>query len=197
MVVTVLARVLGAAVSLYMLLCTIRVFMTWVPNLTAGKFGALLARIVDPYFALFSRFRFLRAGQVDFSPVIALIALSVLGNIFTTLAYAGTITVGYVLSIILSALWSVVGFVLTFLTICAVLRIIVYALHFNSLHPLIRVVDSILNPALHAVNRVIYRNRAVNYLQGLITGFIILLILRVGCGALIGLVNSLLRSLPF
>jgi len=197
MVVTVLARILGTVVSLYMLLCTIRIFMTWIPNSSSGKVSHYLAKIVDPYFALFSRFRSLRFGNMDFSPVLALVVLSVFNNIFTTLAYAGTITVGYVLSIILSAVWSIVSFVLTLLLVCAVVRIVAYVAHMNSLQPIFRVIDSILNPALHAVNRFIYRDRAINYLQGLVTGLIVLLVLRVGGQALIGWLSALLRSLPF
>lgn len=196
MVVTVLARVLGAGVSLYMMLCTVRVFMSWAPGSSLGKAGDLVRKAVDPYLGYFTRFRFLRTSRMDFSPIAALAVLSVLNNIFGTLAYAGRISLGLVLALILGAFWSAVGFVLSFLAFCAAARIAVYLFKLNSLSPLVMMLDSLINPALHSINRTIYRGKIVQYLQGLVTGFIVLTLARIAGGAVIGLASSLLQSLP-
>lgn len=197
MVVTFIARALGAAVSIYMLLCTVRVFMSWAPGSSLGRAGDIVRAAVDPYLGYFRRFRFLRTSRVDFSPIAALAALSVLNNVLGTLGRAGRISLGLVLALILGAFWSAVGFVLSFLGFCAAVRIAVYVFKLNSLNPLVMMLDTLINPALHSINRIIYRGRIVQYLQGLVTGFIVLALARMAGGAAIGIVSSLLQSLPF
>jgi hypothetical protein len=54
-----------------------------------------------------------------------------------------------------------------------------------------------LNPLLFRITRLIWRDRIVNYLQGLATGFAVLLILRIGGEALVRLIMKALRALPF
>jgi YggT family protein len=171
--------------------------MSWVPTLDGGKGGELLARVVDPYLNWFRRFKILRSGAFDFSPIAALAILAVVNDLLTTLAYAGTITVGLVLGLLVGAAWSAVAFVISFFAVCALARMVAYAARWNSLHPLWMVIDSMLNPVLYKINRLIYRNRIVNYIQGLVTGFAVLLLLRMGGGALIGLAIRSLERLPF
>lgn len=197
MVLNIIARILGAITSLYMILCTIRVYISWVPGINTGRVGYYLSRIVDPYLGLFSRIRVFRTERFDFSPIAALAVLSVANNVFSTLAFAGRISVGFFLNLILDAGWSAVSFVLSFMAVCALIRIIVFVARWNSLHPLWVVLDSILNPVLYRINRIIYRNRAIEYLKGLITGFIVLILLRAAGGALISVLGSWLISLPF
>jgi YggT family protein len=97
---------------------------------------------------------------------------------------------------ILGAAWSAVAFLLSFLAVCAVIRLVAYAAHWNSLHPLWRVVDSMLNPVLYRINRIVYRGRIVNYLQGLITGLVVLAVLYFGGAQLVRLAVGLLVRLP-
>jgi YggT family protein len=196
-ILSVVARVLNAAVIIYIFLCAARVLMSWVPGLDTGRGGEVLALIVDPYLSRFRRIRFLSSGAFDFSPIAALAALAVLNDLLTTISYAGRLSGGLVLGLVLGAAWSAAAFVISFFAVCAVARLIAYAARWNSLHPLWMVVDSMLNPVLFMINRFIYRGRIVNYLQGLITGFVVLLFLRAGGGALLGLVIRSLERLPF
>ncbi|MBL8967922.1 MAG: YggT family protein, partial [Spirochaetaceae bacterium] len=139
----------------------------------------------------------LRQGRFDFSPIVALAFLAVANNLLTTLAFTGTLSVGIALGMILSALWSAFAFVFSFLSFCALARIIAFAARWNSLHPLWMVLDAMLNPILFRINRVFYRGRIVNYLQGLVTGFAVFVLVRVAGGALVGLFVRLLAGLPF
>jgi len=197
MLISVIARILGAGTSLYMLLCALRVFMSWAPGVGLGKAGNILSSIVDPYLGMFSRIKLFRTERFDFSPIAALAVLSVANNMLSTLAISGRITFGFFLNLILGAGWSAFSFVLSFVTACALVRIIVFLARMNSLHPIWVVVDAILNPILYRINKVIYRNRAVDYLQGLITGFLVILLFRTAGGALVRILGSLLLSLPF
>jgi len=197
MLLSIIAKILGAVTSLYMLLCALRVFMAWAPGLNMGRAGDLLASIVDPFLRVFSGIRLFRTERFDFSPIAALAVLSVANNMFTTIAFSGKITFGFFLSLILGAGWSALSFVLSFVSACALVRIIVFVARWNSLHPVWVVVDAILNPILYRINKAIYRNKAIDYLQGLITGFLVLILFRAAGGALVKIFGSLLLSLPF
>jgi YggT family protein len=194
--ISIIARVLSAVVSVYSLLCFLRILVSWVPSFNLGRAGALLCAATDPFLDFFSRYLPLRAGNFDFSPILALASLSVLNNILTALAFAGTISLGYILGMLLSAAWSAVAFLVSFLAVSALVRIIAYAARLNSTHPLWMVLDSMLNPVLFRINRLIYRNRIVNYLQSLVTGFAVFVLLRVAGGELVRLFVRLLDALP-
>jgi YggT family protein len=196
-ILSIVARVLNAAVIVFIFLCAARVLMSWVPTLDAGKGGAILARITDPYLNFFRRFKIFSSGAFDFSPIAALAFLSVVNDLLSTLAFAGTLSIGLVLGLLVGAAWSALAFLISFFMVCSVARLIAYAARWNSLHPLWRVVDTILNPLLFRINRFVYRGRIINYLQGLVTGFAVLLLLRIGGGALVGLVIRSLGRLPF
>ncbi|HEY9054876.1 MAG TPA: YggT family protein [Rectinemataceae bacterium] len=197
MVLAILARILGALCSLYMLICSARVLTSWVPGLDIGKGGAVLASLADPYLHLFSRFRIFRTERFDFSPIAALAILSVANNMFTTLALTGSISVGFLLSLLLGAAWSAFAFILSFLSACALVRVVVYLARWNSLHPIWVVLDAILNPVLRRINSAIYKNKAIDYLQGLITGFLVLILARTIGGTAVKLLSRLLIGLPF
>lgn len=197
MILSIVARVINALVIVYIFLCTARVLISWVPNLDAGKGGAVLARLTDPYLNFFRRFKIFSSGTFDFSPIAALAILAVANDLLTTIAYAGRLSVGLVLGLLVGAAWSAVAFIISFFAVCAVARMVAYIARWNSLHPIWRVIDSILNPVLFRINRLVYRGRIVNYLQGLITGFAVLLLLRMGGGALLALVIRSLDRLPF
>jgi YggT family protein len=196
-ILSTIARVLSAAVIVYMFLCAARVLMSWLPGLDAGKGGRILARLVDPYLAWFRRFKIFSSGTFDFSPIIALSILAVVNDLLTTITYAWSVSVGLVLGLLIGAAWSAAAFVLLFFFVCALARLIAYAAHWNSLHPLWRVIDSILNPVLFRLNRLVYRGRIVNYLQGLITGSLLLLLLWFGGREFVKLLIRGLEWLPF
>ncbi len=197
MVLSNIARVLGAVATVYMVLCFLRVLSTWLPAADLGRAGVVLRKATDPYLRLFSRIPFLRSGGFDFSPIAALAVLTVLNSALMTLASTGIITLGLVLGLLLAAFWSAIGFVISFFAVIILVRIIVAAAHWNSLHPLWMLVDSMLNPLLFRINRLFYRNRIVHYLQSLVTGFVVLILVRVAGGSLVGLIVGLLDRLPF
>lgn len=182
---------------MYMVLCFLRILVTWLPSLDLGRPGEVLARFTDPFLGLFSRIAWLHVGSFDFSPIAALALLTVLNSVFTILAASMAISVGIILGMVLSALWSALAFMLSFFAVCILVRVIVLAAHWNGLHPIWMIMDSMLNPILFRINRIIYRNRIVHYLQSLVTGFAVLVLLRIAGGELVSLLVGLLDKLPF
>ena len=185
-------RLLGAATSIYMLLCVVRVFLSWFPTSAIGRPAEIVERATDPYLHLWRRIPFLRAGGVDFSPIAALAALSGLSRIFSVASY-GALTVGIALSMVIEVVWAPVSFLLGFFVALLVARIVAYAARWNSLHPVWRAIDAMINPVLFRIKRFVYKDRIVNYMQGLVTGVLVILGARVLLGLAFGLVINLLR----
>ncbi len=192
--VSTVFRLLAAATSMYMLLCIVRIFLTWFPTRMMGRPAELVERGTDPYLLLWKRIPFLQAGNVDFSPIAALAALSGVSRIFSVASY-GSLTVGVALSLLIEVVWAPVSFLLGFFIVLLVVRIVAYAARWNSLHPVWRSIDAMINPVLFSIKRIVYKNRIVNYMQGLITCALALLGTRVILGLAFSLIINLLQKI--
>jgi YggT family protein len=197
-----LMKILGGATSLYMIVIFIRIVLTWFSGVNYGRPVEFLCRITDPYLNWFRRFRVLRVANLDLSPIAALAILSIVNNIFVTLSRYGTITIRFILIMIVAALWSAVSFILMFFFIVLVLRFIAYLTRqnvygsYNIMSAFWRIVDSLSQPVTYRISRIIFRNRIVRYHIGLLTSIAVLAALRVGLGFLIQKGISLLSKLP-
>ncbi|HOX13658.1 MAG TPA: YggT family protein [Spirochaetales bacterium] len=197
MAFSIVLRLAAAAASLYMLLLMARIILTWFPSAVEGRPLHLLSSVTDPYLDLFRGIPWLSTGSMDFSPLAALAVLSVLTQILSTAAAYGRISLGIVLALVLRAGWSIFAFFFGFLGLAMAARLVAYMAKWNSLHPVWRVVDALINPVMFRLNRAIYRDRIVNFRQGLLTGIVVLFGLRILGGILTGLLAGLLSRLPF
>lgn len=85
-----LIRVLHALINFYEYLVLAWCIMSWIPlreGSILGDIASVLNRIVSPYINLFRRF-IPPLGGIDFSPVVAILVLSVLEN-FATRMFMG------------------------------------------------------------------------------------------------------------
>lgn len=190
-------RILGALTTIYMVLTFLRVMLTWFDGASFGRPYELLASVTDPYLDWFHRFPALRGQSFDFTPVAALAVLALANNVFVTVGYFGHITVGIILSIIVSSAWSAVAFILIFFVIVLALRLVSYSAGRNSIMPFWHAIDAISGPVLYRINRWIFRDRLVSYRTGLITAIVALLVTRIAGGILTNIASSLLAKLPF
>jgi YggT family protein len=179
-----------------MVVIFIRIMLTWFSGANFGKPVEFLCRITDPYLNWFRRFRVLRVANLDLSPIAALAVLSIISNIFVTLGRYGTITLGFILAMIVSALWSAVSFILIFFLIVLVLRFIAYLARQNVYGAFWRIVDSLSQPITYRISRIVFQNRIVRYHTGLLTSIAVLAALRIGLGFLVRAGISLLSHLP-
>lgn len=190
-------RAASALISLYMIVIFIRIVITWFRGATYGKAMDVLASITDPYLNFFRRFTFLRIGNIDFSPVIAIIALSVLSNIFTTIGFAGHVTVGLVFAMVISALASAAGFFLVIFLALAGMRLVAMAVNANTASRFWIIIDQILEPITYRFAQTVNRGRPTSYRHALllfVAVLVVTLILgKVALGALVGV----LARLPF
>ena len=162
-------RLVGTAISIYMVVILVRIVMTWFPGAVYGRVFDTLRRITDPYLDLFRGAKFLRVGYVDFSPLAAIIVLSVLNNVATTIGYTGAVTLGFVLATTLSAVASAVSFFLVLFLILTGVRIVGTFVTGDSFDRLWTTLDRLLEPMSFRLSRAIIRSQELSYRMALTT----------------------------
>lgn len=65
--------------DIYYWLILINIFGSWFPQFQTSKIGTLVGKLVNPYLSIFRKF-IPPLGMIDFSPIIAIIAYSFIGN---------------------------------------------------------------------------------------------------------------------
>ena len=188
-------RVVSSAISIYMIVLFIRILMTWFQGVRHGKTMEILRRVTDPYLDWFRQFQIFRFGNFDFSPVVAILSLSVLNTIAIQLANAGPITIGFVLALVVSAVWSAFSFFVLFFLVLTVIRLVGLLLRKDAGHFWF-VLDQILDGMVQRVSQPFMRGRFLSHRDGLlIFAGVDLAILLIG-NPLVDLLSGLLLRLP-
>jgi len=188
--------ILASAAGIYSILLFIRIIISWFGGLPSNKLTDLLAGVTDPYLDWWRSHLNLRIGFLDFSALAAIIAVSVAQNIFYSISNTGVLKFGFVLAIILLSIWSVVFFVLGFCLVIVILRLIAYLTNRNTYSPFWRVIDSMSQPVLYRINRILFGRRIVGYLKGIILSCIVLAALMVGGRIFVPIFAAMISKLP-
>ncbi|MDR1251414.1 MAG: YggT family protein [Treponema sp.] len=192
----VIMNLLANLAALYSLLILIRVMLTWFSGAQYGKPVELLSTVTDPYLDWWRRTLRLRAGFLDLSPIAAMAALSLAQSIFSTIARYGRISLGIILFIVLSAVWSAVSFLLGFCLIVLILRFIAFMTNRNIYGTFWRIIDTISQPLLYRISRILFGKRLVSYLAKIIAAIVVLAAIWIGGGFALRLLTRLLLKLP-
>jgi len=190
-------RFLSSIISVYLVIIFIRILLTWFRGPQFGRPYEILTRITDPYLQYFRRFPALRTGRIDFSPLAAILVLVVIQNIFRTLAAVGSITIGIILSILVSAGWSAFSFLLTFLFIIILIRIFTLFTNRNSSFPMFQTLDYIIDPIRQRIINLFKFKQPLSYQAELGITAVLLLAVSIAGRILINFLIYFLRSLPF
>lgn len=191
--------ILASVVSIYIILCFVRVMLSWFPGAEYSKFGMFMRQMCDPYLDIFRRFRFLRFSSFDFTPAIALCVLMALQAFFTSLATGA----GFRLSTILAMLVMLVGNIFTsllgFLAVIVLVRLIVYLFigDGNSSYSIWTVVDRSISPIIFRIAGIFFKNQSISFVKALVTSFITLVAFSAVISYVIRVLGSLISLIPF
>ena len=193
-----IARMVSSALTIYMMVIFVRIMMTWFSGVSYGRVYATLASVTDPYLDWFRQNTPIRFGMMDFSPVVGILTLGVAQNVFTQLAIVGRITLGYLLAVTISAIWSVTSFFLTIFLIMAALRLVGMLANLDARGGrLWTVLEQVVNPLLQTVVRPFLRGRFTSYRDSLLIFCGVLLATVVAGRFAVALLISLVRQIPF
>ncbi|MBR4321060.1 YggT family protein [Treponema sp.] len=191
--------ILASVVSIYTLLCFVRVMLSWFPGAEYSRFGQVLCQMCDPYLNVFRRFRFLRFSSFDFTPAIALCVLMAAQAFFTSLATGA----GFRLSTILAMLVMLVGNIFTsllgFLAVIVLVRLIVYLIAGDGQgsYTIWTAVDRAISPIIFRIAGLIFRNQSISFVKALVVSFITLVVFSVLISYAIRVLGTLISMIPF
>ncbi|MBR5867660.1 MAG: YggT family protein [Spirochaetaceae bacterium] len=190
---------LAGLISIYTMLCFIRIALTWFPSMTYNKFTLFLSRICDPYLNIFRRIQFLRLGYVDFSPAVAVALLVAVSSLVSNIALQQRIYVGGIVASLVSVVWSIASSLIGFLTILLAVRLIALLLSKGSVSPIWQALDSVLNPVIYRVAGMFSSGNKhfIPQQKALIISIVVLILCQVAGGILISIITGLLEKLPF
>lgn len=184
-------KTLSTFLTLYSLVCLVRVFLTWVPNLAYSPFGRFLAHISDPYLNLFRKLNPTAKFGIDISPIFAFALLMLLTNVLDTIAYTRTFSVGIIIAQIISLAWSVVSSIITIINIVVLVRLIAMLLKKNSGQIWVAI-DQMLFPLTTKINSIFAKNKYMKPTTLLLILLIIGLAIKFGMEFLIAIIVSIL-----
>jgi len=191
-----LLNLLSIILNIYMLIIFIRIILTWFPGFGNSGVINFLSGITDPYLNWFRRFSFLRLGFMDLSPIVALGVLALFNRILGMLASYGRISLGVVLVMALQVLWGAVSFILGFLILILILRLIAFLFRQSGANPFWNVIDTISQPVLYRINRIFFRNRIVKHITSLLVSILSLALIYMALRLLIAFISVMLLRLP-
>ena len=190
-------RALAGALTIYSLLCVARIVLTWIHGASYSGFGRFLSAVCDPFLNAF-RFRWLRFGVFDLSPLFAFALLSALMILFQSLGNGASLSLASVLALLLQTVWQIFSAILFFFVIVFGIRLIVFLTGADRNAVLWQQIDSVLNPLVYSVTKIFSGGRPVAFKNALILSLVLSFLLRFVLGPIVML--ALLRlcaMIPF
>ena len=188
-------RILSFLVNIYIMIIFIRIILTWFSWTGNSSLQSTLAVITDPYLNLFRRFKFLRLGFLDLSPIFALGVLSLLSRILGAIMRYGRISIGIILALLLQAAWGAFSFILGFIIIILILRLIAC---FSNQSPnnFWNIIETISKPMLYQLDRILLKNRISNLKNKIIISLFSLGLIYLVFEIFVSLISGILVKLP-
>lgn len=188
-------RIFSAFLSLYSLLCLLRIIITWIPNYSYSKPADILAQICDPYMNLFRGIKWLIFGSFDFSPALALCILGAGSQLFSSLANGGYINLQMILAMILGIFFSILSSLIFFLIILFAIRLILIMINrdsYNTSGFMANQIDSSISSIVYRIARTFAMGRRITYKAALIISIIALLFLQFALRILLAFILSII-----
>lgn len=197
-VVSAILSLLSAVITLYTILCFVDIVMSWLPGAKFTKFGRFISSLCDPYMNFFSKYGWLRIGNIDFSPIISIGILSVASSILGGIQQTGRIWFGGILSTIILMLWNVFSSILTLLFFLVLIRWIVLKVKGGrtSFDSGWNQVDTLLNRFSYKVAGTVSK-RNMSYEKSLLITWITFGVVLAAGSVLFQILAGLCRSIPF
>lgn len=201
-----LFSLISKLIGVYSFAILIRILISWFPQRTMyNQYGQpvqeerplydFLRKITDPFLNLF-RSRKLTLGSLDFSTLIALMALSIAKSLADVVATFGTITIGMILAVIVQGLWGyVINYFLILMIIMLGIRWFIGRKPGSRGYAYASMLDRILAAPVNFVFRVFYGKGQVSQQKLVATAFWFYLVLYFVIRYLFNLLIPLLYSI--
>lgn len=188
-------KTLISIINIYYLLIFIRIIITWFPSVSYTTLGRLLSSICDPYLNWFRRFKFLRFGMLDFTPVLAIGVLMMVSSVLQNFMMMNHFSIGILLATIVGMVGSFAHSFLSIVLILLIIRLVVNLLNKDS-SDIWRNFDNVLTPIVYKISKIFAPNKIIKHRTILILSVIFTFLAMFLCDFIFGNVSSLLSILP-
>jgi YggT family protein len=132
-------------------------------NISSGGIMDMIGKITDPFLKIFTKVKFMKVGQFDFSVLLAFMSISIVQNILSVYSFSGEMSVGLALSIILQSVWRSLGsLVLGLLIILLIIRLVLsYKKTPNSIQ-YIMMLNQWLEKILNIVHQFVFNGKEIS-----------------------------------
>ena len=138
---------IGWLLTLLTLVILIRVIISWIPHINpSSPFIRVVKAIADPVLTPFRGVLPKLGGMLDLSPVLAIVVVEVLSQIFFNLSNDASFGASSVVYYVLSAIEQIVLTVVVIVIVLTLLRFIITLFHADPWHPLTRAVHAMAAP---------------------------------------------------
>lgn len=137
-----------------------------------------LCKYTDPYLNIFKNVKGLKRGMLDFSPVLALVLLSILQSIFKLLSYQQSISLKSIIAIIVSTLWtSVFSWILLILIAVLGIRLYFESRPSTASSGFVNMIDKMFNGMMFKIYKIFYKGKMISDRKLIQTALVIFVII--------------------
>ena len=164
--------------SIYILLIFVRVILAWLRPNMFNPIVRFVYASTDPYLRLFAGLRFLRIGNIDFTPILAFYFLYLMQELSYKVLLTGYFSLQLLLSLIIVLLFRFIYFILFIFIIAVGLRLIFEIIGRRINNTFVTVVYSLSEPAVRPVRNMLNFKRDPAFDVPSLVSLIILILLR-------------------
>ncbi|WP_174220846.1 YggT family protein [Borrelia turcica] len=180
--------------SIYRILILIRIILSWLVSsgINTNAFFRFIYNATEPFLSIFRRVRFFRLGMHDFSPIAALITLTIIERM---LSY-GDYKLSTFIILFIIEIWGIVRSIFFALIFFFFLRLIFLLLHLFDGTDFMRSVDSLLIPLSVKINNIV-TDKHMSYVFNLMLACALLMAFIIIFEQAIFAISILVSYLPF
>jgi YggT family protein len=173
-----LANIVRLLFSIYILLIFIRVIFAWLRPNMFNPIVRFVYSSTNPYLKIFAGIKFLRMGDLDLTPILALYVLYLVQELIYKALLTGYFSFEILISMIIILLFKFVYFILFIFIIAVGLRFIFEIIGFRSNNILINIVYSVSEPAVRPLKNWLKIRERGGFDINVLISLVILILLR-------------------
>lgn len=150
-----IANLVRLIFSIYIMLIFVRVIMAWLRPSMFNPIVRFIYNATDPYLRLFAGLRFLRIGNIDFTPILAFYLLYLLQELSYKVLLEGYFSLELLLSLVIILLFRFVYFILFIFIVSVGLRFIFELIGLRTNNVLVSMIYSLSETAVKPVRDII------------------------------------------
>lgn len=148
--------ILSFLLTVYSLMFWARIILSWLNTPSLGPVAGFIAKTTDPVLNFFRNLRKNKSGSMfDYSYLCVFMIIGILRSVLSVLSINGTITVWYILAIIINEVWSYIRFIFIFLLVILLIRVIMGMVNSVNSQVWIQRLDRIVRAAVNFVYRIL------------------------------------------